>query len=233
MDLTRRDLIKSLSVLPFLGFAPLTKQKQGKTYDYSNFRKMFTEVNFDDYPNGMITFDVFNPSHCITFSKPYEINGCYYTDVKQGTHDYTDLAVPLSKEVKITDEEYMKTVVCFAVDRNMVVFDSEARGYSDKLSELMVNCLYDNHTLYSNNRYYRYVRFPFDESEIIHFDDNMMDFAINQLGAGLGKKCTRFCVGVRGGGNFSDGSLPFYSFKYGDYRGMAILDNKDMILGMY
>lgn len=225
MDLTRRDLIKSLAALPLVRFVPGSKKEPEKLPDYSNFGSMFTEINFDEFPNGLATF-----------SKPYEIDGLYYTDVKYGIHDYKSLSIPLNKEVKITDEECMKMVLCSAFDRNIVVFDSDAIGYSDRLTELMLENLYENHTLYSKNKYFRYVRFPFDESELIHFDDNMMDYAINKLGARFTKKFTRFCVGIRREycswlGNVAN--LPFYKIKYRDYYGLTILDNENMILGMY
>lgn len=241
MDLTRRDLIKSLSVLPFMGFlnkseAPAVKQVD----DYSNFGKMFNEINFDEWPNGIATYNIFNPDNFIKFSKPYEIDGNYYTSVKQGKHDYTNTVVPLSKDIKITDEECMRMVLCSAVDRNIVVFDSEASGYTGRLSNLMSETLYENHTLYSDNQYYRYVRFPFDESELIHFTDNMMDYATNVLGANLGsyngKQFTRFCVGVKCKSyNWLDNGadLPFYKIKYKDYYGLVTLDNENLILGMY
>lgn len=136
---------------------------------------------------------------------------------KQIEGDYVTVPMP---EFTVTSKDYAELVAAALVDKNVVVFDADANGYSVRLNSLMSEFLYTNGSGANPN-------YKGPKINVIHFDDYMMKYATETLGMHLSSGKTRLCVGIK------NSDLPFYHIKYKGSHGLVVLRSDNIVLGMY
>lgn len=235
MEFTRRDTLKTLAALPFVGMAT-NKKKQSEVY-----KPLFRLIDLDENPKSFPTYktrgwDGLTCKLTIPMSLESVLEGepapdrwyCsnYGSDVGMSKYKsletgFETIEVPLSRDVAGDEQSCMELVLAALYDANIVVYDADANGYSDRLEKLMSRLYYD---MKSRSPYSRYISFPMDK--IIHCDKRAVERFIDMGFIFPAEKKTGLCIGIN-----NDAAL--YMIKKGPYTGLVCLDNKQMVLGAY